>query len=347
MKTKSITIIAAIALLPIAGFAQPPSPPVPPVPPIPPGPHEKMPKVPMIFLGVETSTVPSVVCDQLGLPKGFGLVVDYVVPDGPAAAAGVLQNDILKMLNDQILLEPGQLRKLLQTFPEGTTVTLTVLRKGQEQKVSVKLVKKEMLNRHAFMPGHDGNWDFNFDGNFGNVDLGDLKERLQDLKQDLREQAGERRNMIHDAVMKANDELTPARDEARDAMGNVKIYSKDGNALKSTRIDVGKAQIVFSDDKGEMKIEPVDGKKVLTAKDPQGKLLFSGPVETKEDLDKVPADVRLRFNKLQERDIPSVTSSDENDNDEDSNMNDEDDNGATKEQVSNKWYPWFSRTVVI
>jgi hypothetical protein len=347
MKTKSITIIAAIALLPIAGFAQPPAPPVPPVPPVPPGPHEKMPKVPMIFLGVETSTVPSVVCDQLGLPKGFGLVVDYVVPDGPAAAAGVLQNDILKMLNDQILLEPGQLRKLLQTFPEGTTVTLTVLRKGQEQKISVKLVKKEMSNRHAFMPGHDGNWDFNFDGNFGNVDFGDLKERLQEMKQELREQAGERRNMIHDAVMKANDEVRRARDEARDAMGNVKIYSKDGNALKSTRIDVGKAQIVFSDDKGEMKIEPVDGKKVLTAKDPQGKLLFSGPVETKEDLDKVPADVRLRFNKLQERDIPSVTSSDENDNDEDSNMNDEDDNGATKEQVSNKWYPWFSRTVVI
>jgi serine protease Do len=347
MKTKSITIIAAIALLPIAGFAQPPAPPVPPVPPMPPGPHEKMPKVPMIFLGVETSTVPSVVSDQLGLAKGFGLVVDYVVPDGPAAAAGVQQNDILKMLNDQILLEPGQLRKLLQTFPEGTTVTLTVLRKGQEQKVSVKLVKKEMLNRHAFMPGPDGNWDFNFDGNFGNVDLGDLKERLQDLKQDLREQAGERRNMIHDAVMKANEEVRRARDEARDAMGNVKIYSKDGSALKSTRIDVGKAQIVFSDDKGEMKIEPVDGKKVLTAKDPQGKLLFSGPVETKEDLDKIPAEVRQRFNKLQERDIPSVTSSDENDNDEDSNMNDEDDNGASKEQVSNNWYPWFSRTVVI
>jgi membrane-associated protease RseP (regulator of RpoE activity) len=335
MKIKSIAIIAAISLLPIAGFAQPPVSPVPPVPPVPPGPHERMPKVPMIFLGVETSTVPSVVSDQLGLAKGFGLVVDYVVPDGPAAAAGVQQNDILKMLNDQILLEPGQLRKLLQTFPEGTTVTLTVLRKGQEQKVSVKLVKKEMPNRHAFMPGHDGNLDFNFDGNFGNVDLGDLKERLQDLKQDLREQAGERRNMIHDAVMKANEEVRRARDEARDAMGNVKVYSKDGNALKSTRIDVGKAQIVFSDDKGEMKIEPVDGKKVLTAKDPQGKLLFSGPVETKEDLDKVPADVRLRFNKLQERDIPSVTSSDENDNDEDSDMNDEDDNGASTEQVSN------------
>ena len=299
----------------------------------------------MIFLGVETSTVPSVVSDQLGLAKGFGLVVDYVVPDGPAAAAGVLQNDILKMLNDQILLEPGQLRKLLQTFQDGTTITLTVLRKGQEQKISVKLLKKEMPKRHAFMPGHEGNWDFNFDGNDGHVDLGDLKERLREMKEGLKEQAGEQRNLMHEAVMKANEEVRRAREETRDATRNVKIYSKDGGALQSTKIDINKAQIVFSDDKGEMKMETVDGKKMLTAKDPQGKLLFSGPVETKEDLAKVPPDVRQRFDKLQERDIPSVTSSDENDNDEDSDANDEDDNGASTEQVSNGGSPSLSNVI--
>src|ERR1700694_2836929 len=98
MKTKLTTIIAAIALLPLAGFAQtPPTPPGP--PPMPPGPpdrHEKMPKVPVTFLGVETSEVPNVVSEQLGLAKGFGLVVDYVVPDGPAAAGGAQQNDIIQ-----------------------------------------------------------------------------------------------------------------------------------------------------------------------------------------------------------------------------------------------------------
>src|SRR5580704_2163723 len=149
MKIKSIATIAAIAL-PIAAFAQtPPAPPQPPQPPGPHGPpgvpggHKKAPKVPMTFLGVETSQVPDVVSEQLGLPKGLGLVVDYVLPDSPAATAGVQQNDILKMLNDQILVEPSQLRKLLQTFSEGTEVTLTILRKGQEQKVTVKLAKKE------------------------------------------------------------------------------------------------------------------------------------------------------------------------------------------------------------
>src|SRR6201993_1671850 len=118
MKIKSIATIAAIAL-PIAGFAQtPPAPPPPGAhgPPGIPGGHDKAPKVPMTFLGVETSQVPNVVSEQLGLTKGLGLVVDYVVPNSPAASAGVQQNDILKLLNDQILMEPTQLRKLLQTF---------------------------------------------------------------------------------------------------------------------------------------------------------------------------------------------------------------------------------------
>lgn len=369
MKTKCIAVLTAVAFLPMAGFAQPnpptpatpPNPPTAPVPPVPPDRHDRAPKVPMIFLGVETSTVPSVVTDQLGLAKGFGLVVDYVVPDGPAAAAGVQQNDILKMLNDQILLEPGQLRKLLQTFQEGQTVTLTLLRKGQEQKVSVKLVKKEVRKRHAFGRGQNGNWDWNdgqwnFDfgnmdfGNmdFGHVDLGDLKERLKDMKEELREQLGSQRDVIQDAVMKANEEVRRARDKLRNANGEFKVVSKDGS-LRTTRIDMGKAQIVFSDDKGEMKIETVDGKKMLTAKDPQGKLLFSGPVETKEELDKVPADVRQRFDKLQEKDIPSVTFS-QDDDDDDPDINDDDDNSSSMEQISitsNPRSTWNARALLI
>jgi serine protease Do len=256
-------------------------------------------------------------------------VVDYVVPDGPAAAAGVQQNDILKMLNDQILLEPGQLRKLLQTFQEGQTVTLTLLRKGQEQKVSVKLVKKEVRKRHAFGHGHDGNWDFDFDFNpdlgnmdFGNVDLGDLKERLKDLKEELREQVGEQRDVIHDAVMKANEEVRRALDDVRRGNGEVKVMSRDGS-LKATKIDLGKAQIVFSDDKGEMKLETVDGKKLLTAKDPQGKLLFSGPIETKDDLDKVPGEVRQRYEQLRQNDLPAVAPPADEDEDESSDAEEE------------------------
>jgi hypothetical protein len=315
MKQRSIIIIATIAFLPIAALAQnPPTPP--PAPPGPPGipgrhEHERGPRVPVIFLGVETSEVPSVVSEQLGLAKGFGLVVDYVVPDSPAAAAGIKQNDILKMLNDQLLIEPNQLRKLLQTFADGTDVTLTMLRKGQEQKITVKLTKKEIPQRHSSLPGFNRDWNWDSD------DMSEFGEKMRELKEQLKDQLGDTNNVIHDAVMKARDEAQRAREEAReearrarhearDATRGIRIHSDDDGALRATKIDIGKAQIVFSDDKGEMKLETVDGKKVLTAKDPQGKLIFSGPIETEEEIDKLPADIRARFDKLQQHDLPGV-----------------------------------------
>jgi hypothetical protein len=356
MKTKSILTIAAIALLPIAGFTQPPpnppNPPNPPVPPpgSPPERREKMPKVPVTYLGVETSDVPRVVSEQLGLAKGFGLVVDYVVPDSPAAAAGVQQNDIIKMLNDQILTEPDQLSKLVRSFSEGTNVTLTVLRKGKEEKISVKLSKKEVPQEREFGPGRHRH-NFNFNG----MDMGDFgMNDLQDEMSHLKEQLGNgEQGMIHDAVMSAQveaqrvreeaqrrrdlaqrmrdqaqrirDQAMRARDEALRAAGNINVTRSEDGGLRTTKIDIGKAQIVYSDDKGELRVEKVDGKKVLTAKDPQGLLLFSGPVETKEELDKVPAEVRQRYEKLQQNDLPAVISAQQSQTDNDTDSDDEGD----------------------
>jgi len=340
MKIKIITI-TVLGFLTISGFAQtPPAPPQPPAPPHPPGMpghHEKTPKVPMTFLGVETSQLPDVVSEQLGLAKGLGLVVDYVVPESPAALAGIQQNDILKMLNDQILVDPSQLRKLLQTFSEGTEVTLTILRKGQEQKITVKLAKKEMPQRHSLVPGgnHDWHWDFD--------ETGDLGEQMQELKEQLQEQLGHaQRGMIRGAVMKAHEAARRAREDARRAGREIRILSNDNGALKATKIDLGKAQIVFCDDKGEMKLENANGKKLLTAKDAHGKLLFSGPVETKEDLDKVPGDIRERYQRLQQNDLLAVAPRSDADKDDESDGDDDDDDnddegeglGPLSEQVS-------------
>src|SRR3989441_8356915 len=333
MKIKSIATIAAIGLLPISGLAQtPPAPPEPPAPPHPPGVpgvpghHDKAPKVPMTYLGVETSQVPDVVSEQLGLVKGLGLVVEYVVPDSPAASAGIQQNDILKMLNDQILIEPSQLRKLLQTFSDGADVTLTILRKGQEQKITVKLTKKERPQRHSWAPGdkHEAHWDFD--------DTGDLGEQMQGMKEQLQEQLGAQRGMIHGAVMKAHEAARRARDDARRAAREIRILSQDHGALRATRIDLGKAQIVFSDDKGEMKLENADGRKLLMVRDPQGKLIFSGPVETKEDIDKLPADVRERYERLQQDDLPEVAPRPDADKGDDADG--DDDEGENRESSS-------------
>src|SRR5947208_1049243 len=359
MKTKTIVIVPVAGIVPLTAFSQPqpapPAPPNPPTPPLSPRPprdrDDQMPKVPVTFLVVETSEVPSVLCDQLGLPKGFGLVVDYVVPDGPAAAAGVQQNDIIKMLNDQILTDPGQLSKLVRSFSEGTNVTLTILRKGQEQKVTVKLTKKEVPRRRAFM---DQMRHMNHDWNFDFGDMGDLKEQMSELKEQL---GDEQRGMIHDAVVRARDEAQRAADEVRRNVQRIRTVTRNNGGLQRTTIDLNKAQIVLSDDKGELRIENKEGKKFVTAKDPQGKLLFSGPLDTKEDLDKMPAEVRQRYEKLQQHDLPAVAPNDlrsesEGDTDEDNDVDEETPRASTvsydqvcSQQVGHR--AWEIHTVLI
>ena len=145
--------------------------------------------------------------------------------------------------------------------------------------------------------------------------------------QRVREEAQRRRDLaqrMRDQAQRIRDQAQRARDEARRAAGNITVTKDQDGGLKTTRIDIGKAQIVYSDDKGELRVEKVDGKKVLTAKDPQGLLLFSGPVETKEELDKVPAEVRQRYEKLQQNDLPAVISAQQSELDSDTDIDEED-----------------------
>ena len=95
--------------------------------------------------------------------------------------------------------------------------------------------------------------------------------RCKDLKEQLQEQLGAQRGMIRGAVMKAHEAARRAREDARRAAREIRILSQDHGALKATRIDLGNAQIVFSDDKGEMKVENVDGKEIADCERSAGK----------------------------------------------------------------------------
>ena len=173
-------------------------------------------------------------------------------------------------------------------------------------------------------------WDFD--------ETGDLGNQMQELKEQLKEQLGDtQRGIIRGAVIQAHEAARRARADARRAAREIRILSSDNGMLKATKIDLGQAQIVFRDGKGEMKLENVDGKKLLTVKDPQGKLVFSGSVESKEDLDKVPTDVRERYERLKQNDLPAVAPRDDVNNgdaDDDDDDDDDDDEDAGPEPSS-------------
>ena len=91
------------------------------------------------YLGVTAITLPPALSSQLNLPSGVGLRVNHVVPESPAAAAGLRRHDVLFKLNDQSLINPRQLAVLVRTFKPGAVVRLTVIRRGETQTLTATL----------------------------------------------------------------------------------------------------------------------------------------------------------------------------------------------------------------
>lgn len=122
------------------------------------------------WLGVATAPVDPAVRRHLDLPEGFGITVDYVAEDSPAAAAGVQEHDILVRLDDQRLTTPEHLAVLVRAQKKGDRVKLAFLRKGTEQTVEIMLGETEVPEQpewpRAFgfqvqpVPGQDHQWQF-------------------------------------------------------------------------------------------------------------------------------------------------------------------------------------------
>lgn len=109
-------------------------------------------KVKMTYLGVATMPAGETLTEQLKLPKGAGLVVDFVEPDSPAAAAGIRKHDILLKLDDQILLNTEQLASLVRMHKPKDKVAVTLVREGKEQKIAAELAETERLMSPRISP---------------------------------------------------------------------------------------------------------------------------------------------------------------------------------------------------
>lgn len=75
----------------------------------------------------------------VGLPERSGLLVREVVPEGPAAQAGLRQGDLLVVAQGRPLEALDDLHSLLSELPVGTAVRLGVVRGLEELEVEVVL----------------------------------------------------------------------------------------------------------------------------------------------------------------------------------------------------------------
>ncbi len=210
------------------------------------------------FLGVVTRVAGPDLAAQLKLSEGFGLIVDDVLHDGPAAAAGVQPNDLLRMLDDQLLVNPGQLEALVRRAGKDKEVTLTILREGAEQKLTVKIGEKMLPVRRPLqsMNGPDGE-PFAY---------------------------GPPRQP-RDGNRPFDDFRGPGR--------------ADSPYERETRYVTDRARVVRRDDSGTYEIERVNGSRILSARKPDGTLLWKGPVDTEENRKAMPDEVRQKFEEIE------------------------------------------------
>jgi membrane-associated protease RseP (regulator of RpoE activity) len=95
------------------------------------------------WLGVESQEVSSEKAKELKLPAERGVLLEHIVPDSPAAKAGLKDSDVITEINGQRVEGAAQFRRMIHEIPAGRSVQFTLWRDGRAQTISVTLGKSE------------------------------------------------------------------------------------------------------------------------------------------------------------------------------------------------------------
>jgi serine protease Do len=215
------------------------------------------------YLGIVTRDAGPDLAAQLRQPEGFGLVVEEVLPDSPAKSAGLERNDLLLRFDDQALVNPPQLEALVRRAGKDKEATLTILRGGAEQKVTIRIGEKMLPERRAFpgmQPGH-------------------FPPQMLP--------GGERPN--------PSLRREPLRSEAQPERSG-----GGGSGDRQVRYSRDRARIVRSDEDGTFSLSSFGGTRTFSAQKPDGTSAWNGPVETPAQREALPPELRKKLEILEQ-----------------------------------------------
>ena len=106
------------------------------------------------WLGAGVSEVTPDKVKEFKLPAERGVVLGKIVPDSPAAKAGLKENDVVTEVNGQRIEGTEQFRRMIREIPSGRTAQITVWRDGHSQTINVAIGKAEPhINSAIVSPG--------------------------------------------------------------------------------------------------------------------------------------------------------------------------------------------------
>ncbi len=112
------------------------------------------------WLGVGVTEVTPEKVKELKLPAERGALLGKIVPESPAAKAGLKENDVVTEINGQRVEGSEQFRRMIHEIPAGRTAQLSVWRDGRQQNVAVTLGKPEAGHTRAMLAPAPGTFAF-------------------------------------------------------------------------------------------------------------------------------------------------------------------------------------------
>ncbi|HKN23264.1 MAG TPA: PDZ domain-containing protein [Candidatus Acidoferrum sp.] len=113
------------------------------------------------WLGARVTEVNSDKVKELKLPAERGVVLGKIVPESPAAKAGLKESDVVTEVNGQRVEGTEQFRRMIREIPAGRVAQFIVWRDGRSQTIGVTLGKSEMRHGATLVaPAAPGNFAF-------------------------------------------------------------------------------------------------------------------------------------------------------------------------------------------
>ena len=228
------------------------------------------------FLGIGGAEVPDLLAAHLGLQEGEGLVVRTLDPNGPAAGAGIEENDLLLKVDGKAVGSQRELREAVVARAPGDEVQVELIHRGKPATKAVKLGERP---------------DFGLAG--GAIPLEGLAE----------EQAKRVREAI-EQNMRALEGLKGGDGEALpDALKQLEkrmqfMFRGLGDGDEGGIQFQNSASVRMADDEGSVELQSKDGSKQIRVRDNQGEIQWEGPWDTEQDKAAAPDDIRKRIDRL-------------------------------------------------
>jgi len=89
------------------------------------------------FIGISGQSIDSSITEIYGLPAGIS--VQEVEENSPAKEAGIEKGDIITKIEGQEVTTVAELNRIKYQYKIGDTITLTILRSGQEKEIKITL----------------------------------------------------------------------------------------------------------------------------------------------------------------------------------------------------------------